>query len=438
MEGIKMIKQKQLNRWLWKWHIVGGLISLPFIFLLSVTGAIYLFKADFNNAYYEKIKTIEVPVNADVRPYSEQIDAVHSVMDEHISQVFIPESKQEATRFRVHSKGHARDMFYVDPYTSTVTGRIQQKETLMYKVRKMHGELLLSQFGGYVVELIASWTIVLIITGVYIWWPTKRFSMAGFFTIRTKNGKRIFWRDVHSVVGFWASIFLLIILAGGMPWTSVFGEQLKWVQSQTDTGYPKYWRSPKDLKSPSMSKSSQHNSETLRSLSLDEVVKVAINQNLNGDLTIKLPKGRSGVYSVSNRTFLLRDQKVFHLDQYTGEVIKSYNWNDVGILMEIRQVAMRLHQGEYGLINWLIVLMVSLSFAISAVAGLTSYLLRKPTGKWGFPVVPEQFKIGKAIFFSIIFLGVLFPLFGLTLLILSGSLLIKRFASCKDKMHKTV
>lgn len=37
-----MIKQKNLNRWLWKWHVIGGLISLPFLFLLATTGAIYL------------------------------------------------------------------------------------------------------------------------------------------------------------------------------------------------------------------------------------------------------------------------------------------------------------------------------------------------------------------------------------------------------------
>ena len=33
-----------LNSWLWKWHFIAGLISLPFVFLLAVTGGIYLFK----------------------------------------------------------------------------------------------------------------------------------------------------------------------------------------------------------------------------------------------------------------------------------------------------------------------------------------------------------------------------------------------------------
>jgi len=414
-----MMKQKHLNQWLWKWHIVGGLISLPFIFLLSITGAIYLFKAHFNDAYYDHIIHVNKGFDSVNKPYADQLLAVKQMSDKPISQIYLPHSDKHATRFRLSSKGHARDMVYVDPYTAKVTGTIQQKETLMYKVRKLHGELLLNQAGEYMVELIASWSIVLILTGIYIWWPAKRFSLAGFFTIRRGKGKRIFWRDIHSVVGFWASILLLIILAGGMPWTDVFGSQLKWVQAKTQTGYPKNWRSSKGLKS------SQENNQ--QSLSIDEIVNIALAKNLKGTLSIKLPKNQNGVFSLSNRSFWLRDQKVIHLDQYSGEVVKSYNWNDVGILMEMRQIAMRLHQGEYGLANWIIVLLISLSFAVSTAAGLVSYLLRKPKDKWGLPKVPAQFTVGKVVLVSIVFLGVLFPLFGLTVVLLSGYLYVKEW-----------
>ena len=398
-----MMKQKNINRWLWKWHVIGGLISLPFLFFLAVTGAIYLFKADYNNAIYDSVKWVEPIEGAIVQPYSKQFAAVQQQTDHHIVQVLIPESDRQATGFRVHGKGHSRDVFYVNPYTAQVTGRIQQKQTLMYKVRKLHGELLLGQGGEWFVELIASWAIVLVLTGLYVWWPARKFSLASFFVVRTGKGRRTFWRDVHAVFGFWLSLFLLIILAGGMPWTDIFGSQLKWVQAKTDTGYPRHWRSGKGLKS--VEKASADHS----ALSLDSMVAVALQQKLDGVITIKLPRKSDDVFSVSNRSFWLRDQQVFHFDQYTGDTLQSYRWSDVGILMELRQVAMRLHQGEYGFANWLLVLIVALLFAVSTAAGLISYLLRKPEGRWGIPTVPEQFKVGKFLFFGIVGLGVLFP-----------------------------
>ncbi len=118
--------------------------------------------------------------------------------------------------------------------------------------------------------------------------------------------------------------------------------------------------------------------------------------------------------------------------------MKAYRWSDVGILMELRQIAMRLHQGEYGFANWLIVLIVSLLFAVSTVAGLISYLLRKPEGRWGMPTVPEQFKVGKLLFLIIIGLGVLFPLFGLSLLVLCLFEFCKGYSRSRSVKNKVV
>ena len=51
--------------------------------------------------------------------------------------------------------------------------------------------------------------------------------------MRLKQGKRILFRDLHTVLGFWVSLLLLLTLAGGFPWTDVFGANLKWVQKLT-------------------------------------------------------------------------------------------------------------------------------------------------------------------------------------------------------------
>ena len=414
-----MKKSKQLNQWLWKWHIIAGLVSMPVIALLCITGSIYLFKSNFNDYVYQDARFTNVPESASFKPYQQQLDAANSYADSHTMSVTLPQLASETTAFRQHSKGHSTNLIYVDPYTSTVSGSYEQKETLMYTVRKLHGELLLGLPGSLIVELVASWFVVLALTGVYVWWPLRGFSVAGFFKVRTKTTRRLFWRDMHSVLGFWMSAFMLIILAGGMPWTELFGDQLKWVQKQTSTGYPMHWRSSEGL-------SSNTDIAEQTTVSLDHVVDFIEQRGLPGEITIKLPMSESGVYTIANRSFWLKDQQVIHLDQYSGAPIKELAWEQVGVLMELRQVFMRLHQGEYGLLSLVAVLFVALTFFIATVASLVSYLIRRPKGRWGLPEAPEGFKVGIPIVVVIGAMAILFPAFGASVvLILIVDMLLK-------------
>ena len=410
-----MKKQKNVNRWFWKWHIIAGLFTIPFILLLSVTGIIYLFKEQYNNAVYDSYRFVEVPAKPELYAidYNQQLIAASAVADHHIHEVILPKEPTQATAFRMHGKkgDHTRNLIYVNPYTAEVIGQVNQRDTLMYKVRKLHGELLLNKYGSYVVEFVASWFLVLIATGLYVWWPSKRFKdagLAGFFTVRTQKGKHILFRDLHAVGGFWLSLVLVVMLAGGMPWTEFFGDQLKWVQSQTDTGYPKNWNRSNGLTS----------SVQGQAMDLNQMVAAAQAQQLEGTITLKLPLQEDGVLLVNNDSFLLRDQRVVHIDQYSGNVVKELQWNDVGILMELRLLAMKFHQGEYGLVNKLFVLLVVLTFAITTAAGLVSYLIRRPKGRWGLPKVPSDFTVGYGLIAIIVVAGVMFPLFGASVVLI--------------------
>lgn len=397
----------QLNRWLWKWHVIAGVLSLPFMFLLTVTGGVYLFKDDINNIFYDEVKFVKAQ-QVQHLSYDTQVNAVREYTTLPIAKLVIPNKADEATQFQMKARGHAANSVYVNPYTGVVTGQINQKATLMYKIRKLHGQLLLGKPGEYIVELVASWFVVLLITGLVIWFPFKKVTLGGFFTIRMNHSKRLMWRDFHAVFSFWISLILIIIIAGGMPWTQMFGDQLKWVQKQTGTGYPAQWRNAGEL-----------NSSPLTSkLSIDQLVHIALEQQLAGKVTIKTPQKDTGVFTISNRSLWLSEQKVMHFDQYSGELLKELTWDDVGILMDIRQVFMKLHQGQYGAINLWVLVITCLLFFTASVGGFVSYLMRRPAGQFGVPKVPESFKASRFVVGLIIFLGFLFPMFGLSIVII--------------------
>lgn len=424
-----MNKSKNLHRWLWHWHMLAGLITLPIILLLCVTGILYLFKDDYNGFAYQHIVKVAPPLqtvtvsNKAINPlpkslpYNVQLQSVKNYTAQTIDNVTLPSNPTQATAFVLASKGHAKTTVYVNPYTAEVTGEINRKDTGMFLIRKLHGELLLDKPGTYVVELIASWFIVLLLTGLYVFWPDNKQGLSSLIRIQTGQGKRIFYRDLHSVTGFWLSVFMVIIIAGGMPWTDIFGSNLKWIQKQTDTGYPKHWRNTKALTSVPNGKP----------LTLDQIVTQAESYQLTGIITINLAKTPQAITSISNRALWLNDQQVIHLDQYSGNTVQKYTWQDVGILMDMRQVAMRLHQGQYGTITWWAVLIITSLFTLSTAAGLAAYLYRKPVGQWGTIRVPKRFTLGKGVLVLMLGLAVLFPLFGGSVLLLSLIKIIRDF-----------
>ena len=400
------MKNKKLNQWLWKWHFIAGLISLPFVLILSITGAIYLFNSGVESKAIAKIQDVE---NLQTTPisYQKQWEIATEKLKKKPNSIAINTNSDKATAFISGRFSHKKTIF-INQYTGEATGTFSPKNTWMHTVRKLHGELLAGKVGTTIIELIASWMVVLILTGLYIWWPFSSFKdLKGIFTIRLNQGKRILFRDLHAVTGFWISLLLLLVLAGGLPWTDFFGSNFKWVQKVTNTGFPKTW-SGRGLTSEVKEKT----------ISIEEMIAIANQQNLKGIISVGLPKSAKSTFSVSNSTFPLDAQKMLHFDQYSGNLIKAHTWSDVGFLMRGRMWVMAFHQGQFGGWNWWLMFGIAIALTLMTVAGLFSYLYRKQQGSWGVPKVSSQFKVGKSILFILILLGVLLPVFGASLLLI--------------------
>jgi uncharacterized iron-regulated membrane protein len=215
------------------------------------------------------------------------------------------------------------------------------------------------------------------------------------------------YRDIHAVTGFWFSLLLLLVLAGGLPWTDVFGSNFKWFQDVTNTGYPKTWES-----------STLHSTVNGIPITLDDMVVKARALNLAGEVSIGLPQSEQSVFSVYNTTSDLSAMQMIHLDQYSGKQLATHSWSDIGLLMQVRLWVMAFHQGEFGLWNWYLMLFIAFMLLVMSCSAIISYVLRKQAGSWSVPKVPAQFKVGKGVVILIIILGVILPLFGVSMVLI--------------------
>ncbi len=394
----------KIYSWIWKWHFIGGLLSLPIIILLSLTGIIYLFKDNYESTQKEKLTTVIKETKQ--LNYQQQLEKATIAWEKAPQAMILPASDTKATEFTIGRFSGKKSLF-INPYTGEVKGKHQPNQTDMYLVRKLHGELLLGSFGTKIVELVACWMFVLLLTGVYLFFPREK-GLKGLVHINWKGSKREKHRDIHGVIGFWFSIILVLMLAGGLPWTDVFGGGFKYVQKKTNTGFPAQWQG-RGLKSTVA---------TTPAISLDEMVKKANALGLKGQVTIGLPKAKEGTYSISNQTSDLEKMTMQYYDQYTGQILYQATWSDIGILMKGRLWAMAFHQGQFGWWNWLLILVTAIALLTMSLTGILSYLARKQKGSWSIPKVSDKIVLDKVLVGGILLLGILLPLFGASVILI--------------------
>ncbi|MFM7927860.1 MAG: PepSY-associated TM helix domain-containing protein, partial [Pirellula sp.] len=164
-------------------------------------GTMYLFKPQFE-AWSERAHDALAPPDKH-RLLSEQVQAVLiGIPDAKTVQVELPRVETGATRVIVKDNlGTWRIM--VHPQWLTILEVKNENESLMKQVKSLHGQLGIGTWGSYLVEIAACWTIVMILTGLVLWWPKNAKGLGGVLYPRWGKGDRVWWRDIHSVLGFW-------------------------------------------------------------------------------------------------------------------------------------------------------------------------------------------------------------------------------------------
>ena len=138
----------------------------------------------------------------------------------------IPREPDDAVRVHLYSPEGTGLIVYVHPETLAVLKSVPHTRRLTEIVRMIHAELLAGRTGAILIELAASWAIIMLGTGLYLWWPRDVRGIAGVLYPRMRAGRRVFWRDLHAVTGIWVSAFAMFLLITALPWTTVWGAGL--------------------------------------------------------------------------------------------------------------------------------------------------------------------------------------------------------------------
>jgi uncharacterized iron-regulated membrane protein len=212
------------RRTVWRWHFYAGVLCIPLVLWLAATGSIYLFKPQID-AWLDRPYD-NLAISAPAAQPSAQVAAALATQPGSVLNAYeLPGGTRAAVRVLIARGEHLRRV-YVQPVTLQILHSVDEDSRLTNQIFRLHGELMQGDRGSMLVETAASWTIVMLITGLYLWWPTGANGAAGVVYPRLGRRGRLFWRDLHAVTGFWVTFFALFLLISGLPWAKSWGGML--------------------------------------------------------------------------------------------------------------------------------------------------------------------------------------------------------------------
>lgn len=448
-------------RTVWRWHFYAGLFIIPFMMMLAITGIIYLFKPQLDLLMYPNLTVVQ-PAGT-LAPPTQQLAAAQQLYPDAAIAKFTPSiAPDRSAEIELTTSDERTLTLFVNPYTAAVLGEQDKENNLQSIVRNLHGELMIGKTGDYLVELAACWALVLLITGLYLWIPRRGFTVWGTLLPRLGySSRRIFWRDLHSVPGFYGAVLIGFLILTGLPWTGFWGDRFAQVWNQFPaqmmndiptstllTGSLNQhgsqvvpWAvepmpmpqsiSQTSFQPVSQSGGSEHQNHSGQShsgqshsdgatspsapVNLDSVIALAQASGAPPGFSVSLPADKTGVYTVSAFPNDPSQEMTMHIDQYSGKVLADVRWQDYGLVPKAVELGIAIHMGKYfGFGNQLLMLLGCLILIVLCVSGFVMWWQRRPSGRLGAPLVEHvpQWRLPLAI---VAILGVAFPLVGLSL-----------------------
>ncbi|WP_288486023.1 PepSY domain-containing protein [uncultured Novosphingobium sp.] len=410
---------------IWRWHFYAGLFVLPFILILSVTGAIYLFKPQIDR--WEERAYQGQPTAGAVSADRQLAAALAASPGMRFNYYRLPERPGDAAMLHMIAPDGAQHDIFVSPQ-GKVLGSRDPTAKISETVARVHGSLLIGTWGDWLVELAASWTIVMILTGLYLWWP-RPFRLAGMLWPRLSLKGRPLLKDVHRVTGFWIAGLVLVMLASGLPWAGAWGGAFKW--ARTELGLvrgPQDWKIGVDdghaghhpdmpMAMPSISPAAE--------LPLSIFVAKAQREHLAFPALVMPPHApqRFGPPTGDEWTAKSEAQnrwlgRQVTYDPATGAETGRRGFADQHVLDRIVNTGVAWHEGQlFGWVNQLIGVLTAIALCTISILGVVMWLKRKPQGGIGAPA--KVAGAGKPWMIVAMFvLALLLPLFGASVVVL--------------------
>ena len=389
---------------LWRLHFWSALIASPFAVVACLTGLLYVFTPQVERALHGRLDVVDhrgprLPLDdavAAARRVAPQGMVLHSVIpaigsDDSVRVAFVPRPASPAPAAGQHANHAAaasapaflRPSFgiperatvvYIDPYTAEVLGTLKESQRFGTWARKLHSSLLQGDGWRWMIELAASWMMVMLVTGIVLWWPERARSPV---PSRRARG-RLAWRQWHAFVGIGLSLLSVVMLTTGLTWSRTAGAQVRWARDAAGQTPP---RIPAHFKSTVP--------DGGRALTWEEAWQAVRREAPEVATQIMPPVGPDGVWRANHLEKKGHPLKLFDLlvDAYSGKPLYFSSWSDQSAFGKATAIGIPFHRGEFGVWNQAILFLFGSGVLFSLVSGWVMVAKRLGAGGTVFPPI---------------------------------------------------
>ncbi len=327
-------------------------LSVPFgiiISLVALSGASLVFESEVTEAMNPHLYRIEVAENAERLAPSVIIEKLSGQIPDSLQVSSIQFSSEKDAACIVSFKNAGRKTLSVNPYTGEVNGWIEGNR-FFQTMRSLHRWLLDApaakgemSVGKMIVGVSTIVMIVILVSGLFIWIPRSRKALKNRLSVSCTKGWRRFWYDSHVALGFYSTLFLLVMALTGLTWSfgwyrtaaySLFGGGVKTEQSH-NTG--------------SLQKETQQE-RPRKNIKPDYKVWDNVMQELEERYSsygyIKVENGTVQINKTKGHGMRKSDKVVF--DTLTGKINNIVLYEEVPVSQKLKGFFYSFHTGSWG------------------------------------------------------------------------------------------
>ncbi len=200
------------RRAIFRLHLWVGVLVALYVVVVSVTGAALVFRIQMQRAVYPELFTSsrDGPI-ADMATVVERVQAAYPRM--RVSGVDAPTSDRP-THLAYVVDAERFEAVLIDPVTAEILGTLPDHPLVSW-LQRLHFDLLAGDTGRVVNGIGATAVVLLVLTGVVVWWPGRSGWWRAAIVDWRRPWKRTTW-ELHGAVGIWTAVFTMLWAVTGL------------------------------------------------------------------------------------------------------------------------------------------------------------------------------------------------------------------------------
>jgi uncharacterized iron-regulated membrane protein len=192
-------------------HLWLGLATGLVVIIISITGALYIFEEEIREATQKDFRYVTLQQKPFIGLDRVILSFEKLSPKDQLRLIRIEDGSPNAT---VEITTKKAVVYYFNPYDATLVKK--GGEDWLEVVEHIHTSLLLGKTG----EFIMNWSVVIfvlmLITGLVLWFPGQMRLLKQSLSIKRKASFKRLNYDLHNVLGFYASVVLLVTALSGL------------------------------------------------------------------------------------------------------------------------------------------------------------------------------------------------------------------------------